>query len=501
MKKDWTHIWKLFFVMEAALLGFLGLFYVSCGRQLYARSSNGTVEAFPSTNDTGELVRGSSVEQIYTSQMDVIQKIGILVSNYGRDSGEELLIRCEDLTDQKVIAEAAFPTRDLGIQTYVYLDAAGGHAEASGNEKTGRENPDGYAIGRGHRVKITVSCNGEAGAVPTVLYHAGEILDNRRVAQDAGFFVNGEAVDGTMCFTVQGYDLVWSGPNYWKLVLSAAVFAALIFWTAALRYVKGRREYLFSTMAAMRKYQFLIEQLVSRDFKVRYKRSVLGVFWSFLNPLLMMAVQYIVFSQLFKSDIDNYPVYLLSGLVVFNFFTEGANQALTSISGNAALISKVYMPKYVYPVTRVLSSGINLLMSLIPLMIAAAVTRERFTLAYLMLPYILLCLVGFTIGFGMGLGALIVFFRDIQFLWGILSMLWMYLTPLFYPLSIIPAGARHLFGYNPMYYFVDAVRTIVMHGITPQPAVFFRCTAVTVCVLALGGIVFRKTQDRFIFYL
>ncbi len=492
MKKSWMQLWKSFLLLEAALLCFMGLFYVSCGRQLYQRKSAGTVEPFAATNDVGELVQGMIAEQVFTSQMDVIEKIGVMVSGYGRDTDTRLCVRCEDLSDGTVIAQAAFTVRELGTNEYVYL-------------KPFSESEDpavhGYPAKRGSLVKITVNSDGQAGSVPTVFYHAGEVLDNRRVAQGAQFLVGGEAVAGTMCFTVEGYDNVWTGPNYWKLVWAALLLAAAVYYAAAVRYRGGRREYLFSTIGALQKYRFLIHQLVSRDFKVRYKRSVLGVFWSFLNPLLMMIVQYVVFSQLFKSDIHNYPVYLLSGLVVFNFFTEGVNQALSSIVGNAALISKVYMPKYVYPVTRVLSSGINLFMSLIPLLFAAAVTKEQFTRAYLMLPYFLLCLVGFTIGFGMVLGALMVFFRDIQFLWGILSMLWMYLTPLFYPLSIIPAGSRHLYNYNPMYFFVGAVREIVMEGVAPQPAVFFRCTIVTLAALFAGGLIFKKTQDRFIFYL
>lgn len=484
MKKNWMCMIKSFLLMETVLLCFAGLFYISCGEELFSRKSNGTVEGFSYTNDVGELVNGCLVEQVYTSQMDVIQKIGVMVSGYGRESDAGLKVVCEDLTRPCTIAEEIFLTKDLESNQYIYLDI-----------------PDGYAIERGHQVRIALSCDGEAGSGPTVLYHTGDMLENRKMAADAQLRINGEDTAGTLCFTVEGRDLVWTGPNYGRLLLFVAVLFAAVFWAEALCYMSGRKEYLFSTIYAMGKYKFLIQQLVARDFKVRYKRSVLGVFWSFLNPLLMMSVQYIVFSQLFRSDIDNYPVYLLSGLIAFNFFTEGVGQALTSIAGNAALISKVYMPKYVYPVTRVLSSGINLLMSLIPLMLAAAVTREPFTKAYIMLPYFLICLVGFTIGFGMVLGALMVFFRDIQFLWGILSMLWTYLTPLFYPLSIISAESRHLFAYNPMLCFVDAIRTIVMEGITPQPAVFFKCTAVMLAALLFGGLVFRKTQDKFIYYL
>lgn len=157
---------------------------------------------------------------------------------------------------------------------------------------------------------------------------------------------------------------------------------AVLYGIECSRDKRGKTTVLFNMLFVLKKYKFLIKQLVKRDFKVRYKRSVLGVFWSFLNPLLMMIVQYVVFSQLFKSDIENYPVYLLSGTVIFNFFNEGVGQSLTSIVGNAPLITKVYLPKYIYPVTRVFSSGINLLMSLIPLIIAALITGEKITWAF-----------------------------------------------------------------------------------------------------------------------
>ena len=240
---------------------------------------------------------------------------------------------------------------------------------------------------------------------------------------------------------------------------------------------------------------------MQRDFKVRYKRSVLGVFWSFLNPLLMTAVQYVVFSQLFQSDIDNYPVYLLSGLVVFNFFNEGVGQALGSIVGNAQLITKVYIPKYIYPAARVLSSGINLAMSLIPLVIAALVTGEQVTRAYFMMPYILLCVMIFTAGLGMILAAAMAVFRDVQLLWGIASMFWMYLTPLFYPVSIVPEEFRLAVMNNPMYLFVSAVRVIVLEGTAPRPAAFCQCTLIALAMLGAGCFVFKKTQDQFVFYI
>lgn len=474
---------KTFIILECAVLAFMGIFYYSCGEALYIRESDGCVAEFPATGDIGELKDGDVLEQIFTSQMDLVDAVGVLVSNYGKPLQGSLHVRVEDAADRRLITEQTFAAGELGVNQYVWLSTGGVRKP------------------RGRQVRVTCTSDGIPGSAPTVLYTVEDGLKNADVAKDAGLFLNGEPVAGTMCIVLQGRDIVWTGPNYWKLTLAAALFAAAMYAVAVCRRKNGRRSWFFLLLDVLKKYGFLIRQLVARDFKVRYKRSVLGVFWSFLNPLLTMVVQYIVFSQLFRSDIENYPVYLLSGLVVFNFFSEGVGQALGSIVGNASLITKVYIPKYIYPVTRVLSSGINLLMSLAPLMIAALLTGEQFTKAYWMLPYILGCVMVFTAGLGMILAAGMAFFRDIQFLWGILSMLWMYLTPLFYPVSIVPEGFRGAVLHNPMYVFVGAVRDIVMEGMAPRPMVFFQCTWIALVMLAIGSLVFKKTQDRFVFYI
>lgn len=475
---------RVFLVLEIMLLIFLGIFYFSCGEALYIRQSDGNVDEFYATNDAGELAEGMSVEQVYTSQVDIIDAVGVMTSNYGRPLTSSLHIRCEDAADGRLIAEQSFDAGTLGINQYVYLDMPGG--------------VEGM---RGSRVRVTCTSSGTPGNAPTVLYSVEHKLEHEGAAENAQMFLGGNASAGTLCIAVQGRDYVWTGPNYWKLVLLAAAMLAVLYFAEMARAKKGRQTVLFGSMHILHKYSFLIRQLVQRDFKVRYKRSVLGVFWSFLNPLLMMAVQYVVFSQLFQSDIDNYPVYLLSGLVVFNFFNEGVGQALGSIVGNAPLITKVYIPKYIYPATRVLSSGINLAMSLIPLVIAALVTGEQVTRAYFMMPYILLCVMVFTVGLGMILAAAMAFFRDVQFLWGIASMIWMYLTPLFYPVSIVPEEFRLAVMNNPMYLFVSAMRVIVMEGTAPRPAAFCQCTLTALAMLGAGCLVFKKTQDQFVFYI
>ncbi len=475
---------KLLVMLECAVCLFLGIFYISCGQALYSRESDGCIAQFPATGDTGELTRGRTAEQVYTSWMDEIHTIGVQATDYGHPLTSVLDVRCENLTTGQLLAQKTFQPQEIGTNQYLYLEL-----------------PGGVRIRRGDQVRVTCTSNGMPGDAPAVLYHAQYQPTKEQVRRDAQLLIDENPAEGMLCLTVDGIDFVWTGPHYWQLVLLAAALTAVWYATEVFRCGKGQWSVLFGVADVGKKYGFLIRQLVQRDFKVRYKRSVLGVFWSFLNPLLLMVVQYLVFSQLFQSDIDNYPVYLLSGVVVFNFFSEGVGQALSSIVGNAALITKVYLPKYIYPVTRVLLSGINLFMSLIPLLLAALLTGEKITKAYLMLPYILMCVMVFTIGLGMALAAGMTFFRDVQFLWGVVSMLWMYLTPLFYPVSILPEHFRPVVTANPMYFFVSAVRSIVMDAVTPRPMVFFSCTVAAVLMLAAGCVIFKKTQDRFIFYI
>ncbi|MBS4931092.1 MAG: ABC transporter permease, partial [Clostridiales bacterium] len=285
------------------------------------------------------------------------------------------------------------------------------------------------------------------------------------------------------------------------IIIILLICISIFYWISAIRYEKSRKELIFSLHDVFDKYRFLMKQLVNRDFKVRYKSSVLGMFWSVLNPLLTALIQYIVFSQVFKADIENFPVYLLSGTIIFNFFNEAISLSLISIVGNANLITKVYVPKYIYPVSKILSSVINFILSLIPLVIIMMITGEKITKAFLLFPIFFINVLFFTIGIGLFLSTLMVFFRDIQFLWSVVSLMWMYLTPLFYPADIFPKQFAWILKYNPMYYFIDATRTIIMNGVSPEPKIYLQCFIFSIVSLVLGVIFFNKKQDKFIFYI
>lgn len=261
------------------------------------------------------------------------------------------------------------------------------------------------------------------------------------------------------------------------------------------------KKYVKGFFYAINRYKFLIKQLVIRDFKLKYKRSVLGVFWSFLNPLLTMGVQFIVFSRLFRFDIEFYPVYLLAGIVMFNYFAESCSLTLVSIIGNSQLITKVYVPKYIYPLTRILSSLINLAISMIPLLLVALISGMRPSFSFLLLVFPLICIAVFCLGLGMLLSTMMVFFRDTQFLWGVLSMIWMYLTPIFYPASIVPEKTAWIIKSNPLYYYIDFTRTCVISGKSPDLIMYMICFASSFGMLTIGSMVFKKYQDDFILWI
>lgn len=311
-------------------------------------------------------------------------------------------------------------------------------------------------------------------------------------------YVNGVMQDGALCVQVKSREDLWFGAYYWYIALAGLLLTALYCVHLVSGLKRGKRLLVLTLCAAFTRYRYLMKQLVSRDFKTKYKRSVLGVLWSFLNPLLTMMVQYIVFSTLFKSDIPNFSVYLLTGIVCFSFFSEATSMSLTSIVGNASLITKVYVPKYIYPLTRVMSSTINFALSLIPLFVVLLITRTPVRPAILLLPFGVGCLFALALGIGMLLAAAMVFFRDTQFLWGVLSMLWMYATPIFYPESIIPSNFTVVFKMNPLYHIIRFIRIVLIDGVSPEPKAYVLALLVSFVPLLIGAAVFKKTQDRFV---
>lgn len=253
--------------------------------------------------------------------------------------------------------------------------------------------------------------------------------------------------------------------------------------------------------AVYQKYGFLLSQLVKRDFKTKYRRSVLGVLWSLLNPLLTMTVQYLVFSSLFRFGIPNYAVYLLIGVVMFGYMQEATTLSMSSIVQNAGLINKVYVPKYIYPFSRVLSSGVNFLLSMLALYIVVIFSGLHVTAYHFAILYGIACLFAFICGLSLFLAAIMVFFRDTQFLYSVIITMWSYLTPIFYPESILPSYMLSIVKCNPMFQFINFVRMIILYNKIPGPETWVICFIFAFIPLVYGVYIFKCTQKDFILYL
>lgn len=249
------------------------------------------------------------------------------------------------------------------------------------------------------------------------------------------------------------------------------------------------------------KYRYLLKELVKRDIKIKYRRSVLGIFWSFLNPLLSMVVLTIIFSTIFSGNIENFPVYFLTGRLVFDFYAQGSKGAMKSIIRNAAIIKKVYVPKYMYSLGVILSSFVTFLLSLIVLFGVMIATHVSFSIyiLYAILPIFLLLM--FTIGAGLLLATMTVFFRDIEHLYGVFATMLMYGSAIFYPVSIIPEKFRFLFDLNPVYGLISLCRDSFVYGQMFNIGTLLYVSMWSAGLLILGIFLFYKYQDKFILHI
>lgn len=257
-----------------------------------------------------------------------------------------------------------------------------------------------------------------------------------------------------------------------------------------------------STILNTAKYRGLLKQLVQRDVKLKYRRSVLGYLWSVLNPLLIMIVLTIVFSNLFKFSIENFPLYLLSGQVIFNFFSAVTNSCCFTILDNGALLKKTYVPKYIFVFAKVFSGFVDFLFSLTALILLMIITKAKFSIYNLLffLPAIELLI--FCVGIGLLLSQANVFFRDIQYIHSVFVTALSYLTPLFYPLDILPESVLFFVTkLNPLYIYVALFRQCVYENIMLDSQLVVRGLCWAIASLIIGGLFFKKKQDEFILYI
>lgn len=251
----------------------------------------------------------------------------------------------------------------------------------------------------------------------------------------------------------------------------------------------------------LKKYQFLFEELVKRDFKTKYKRTALGMVWSVLSPLLNLLVMRIVFTHFFGAGIEHYTTYLFCGNLVFSYFSEASGQGMTSLLGNAGIFSKVNVPKYLFLFSKNVQTLINFGLTLCVFFIFCILDNIVFTWRIILLIYPIVCLLLFNIGVGLILSALYVFFRDVEYLWSVFMQLLMYLSAIFYSIDTYPTAVRNLFLVNPVYLFIRYFRKIVIEATIPSPWFHLLMLADVVFVVGVGCFMYKKYNTKFLYYV
>jgi ABC-type polysaccharide/polyol phosphate export permease len=252
----------------------------------------------------------------------------------------------------------------------------------------------------------------------------------------------------------------------------------------------------FEELREVSRYKYLLLQLVRRDILARYKRSVLGVAWTMLNPLGTMIILSVVFSQLFKS-VQSYPAYVLSGLLAWTFFAQSTNAAITGLVWGGSLIQRIYIPRTAFGVSAIGTALVNLLIAIIPLLAVMLVTRVAIGFSVIFLPVSILLLACFALGVGLLLSTLAVYFPDVAEMYQIILLAWMYLTPIIYPEDVLPARFHLVLELNPMYYLVRLFRLPLLQGRIPTLAEILPAVASGIIVLVVGWLFFTSKADEF----
>lgn len=249
------------------------------------------------------------------------------------------------------------------------------------------------------------------------------------------------------------------------------------------------------------RHQFLFEELVKRDFKKKYKRTVLGMAWSVLSPLLMLLVMRLVFTQFFGRGMEHYTTYLFCGNLVFSYFSESTGQGMTSLMGNAGIFTKVNVPKYLFLFSKNVQTLINFGLTLCVFFMFCVLDGITFTWKFICLLYPICCLVLFNVGVGLILSAMFVFFRDIQYLWSVFTQLLMYMSATFYTIDSYSYTVQCLFLLNPLYLFIRYFRKIVIEATIPTIWFHLLMLADVIIVFGIGCWMYKKYNTRFLYYV
>jgi len=259
----------------------------------------------------------------------------------------------------------------------------------------------------------------------------------------------------------------------------------------------------YNRILTLFKYRELFIQLVTREIKIKYRRSILGYLWSVLNPLLTMIVLVIVFSNLFARGVQNFPVYLLEGQLLFSFMVISTSRSLTSVVGNASLLRKIYVPKYIFTLSIISSELLTFFFSLGALFVVILFTGAPVTLRYIFIFIPIVELYIFNIGIGLFLAQAYVFFRDIEYIWSVITTAWLYLSVIFYPVTILPDNIYYLVtNFNPMYFYITMFRNFTIGSPNMGSLdLAIRGAGFSCLALLIGLISFSYSKKKFILYM
>ena len=253
---------------------------------------------------------------------------------------------------------------------------------------------------------------------------------------------------------------------------------------------------------ALKTNQFLLEELIKRDFKKKYKRSILGMWWSVLSPLLMLLVMKLVFTQIFARDgVEHYTTYLFCGNLIFAFFNESTTQGMSSLMSNASIFTKVNVPKYLFLLSKNVQTLINFGITLIVFFVFCIIDSITFSWHFVLLLYPIICLVIFNLGMGMILSAMFVFFRDIQYLWTVFVQLLMYMSAIFYYVDNYSPTVQMIFHINPVFVYIKYFRVVVIENSIPSFEVNLLAIIYALIAFGIGALIYKKKNHKFLYYV
>lgn len=251
----------------------------------------------------------------------------------------------------------------------------------------------------------------------------------------------------------------------------------------------------------LKQYRFLFEELVKRDFTKKYKRTILGMLWSILGPLMTLGVMALVFTQFFGKTIEHYVIYMFCGNLIFSYFKESTVTGMTALYDNAEIFSKVNVPKYMFLLSKNVSSLINFGINLLVLFLFCLIDGVAFSWKYIFLLYPIGCLVAFNLGMGLILSALFLMFRDLKYLYDVFTLLLMYVSAIFYSIDSYPQNIQYLFYLNPVYVYISYFRTVILNGEIPSLGLHLLAAVNALIVMGLGALIYKKKNYKFLYYI